>query len=188
MKINFRMPLVVLLSMSLAFGVPSVYAQDGTEVVDPTATPTDIPPVIDPIPDPEQPAEPIPSDTVQGELAIALETLIKALSNIVFIPVAVPLVTAVTGLLKQWIPVNPAYIALAAQVLVWIAWLLIKQAGYADQFDNWINMLTTLLTTGSALFLSVWGSAKLYNSSRKAEVPILGTEGSALKDSKPSVT
>lgn len=114
----------------------------------------------------------------EGALTAALELLMKALSDVTFLPVAAGFVLVATALLKKVIPVNPVYIALTLQVLAWVAWVLAKHYGYGDQFDGWIGALTTILTALAGLAGSTILATKGFNSSVRADVPLLGdTQG-----------
>ena len=115
----------------------------------------------------------------QGVLQAALELLIKALANVTFLPIAAGFVVVATAILKKFVPINPAYIALALQVLAWVAWVLALHLGYGDQFEGWITALTTILTALAGLAGSTFAAEKLYAASVRAEVPLIGsTQGS----------
>lgn len=115
----------------------------------------------------------------QGVLQAALELLIKALANVTFLPIAAGFVVVATAILKKFVPINPAYIALALQVLAWVAWVLALHLGYGDQFEGWIAALTTILTALAGLAGSSILATKAYDASVNHDVPLIGSTQSA---------
>jgi len=116
-----------------------------------------------------------------AELQAALELIIKMVSDVTFIPGAAALVIALTAILKRFLPINAAYIALGLQVIVWVAWILVKNAGYELQFQSVIDSLTTVVSGLVGLVLSTAAATKGYNALVRAEAPILGDTMAAIR-------
>lgn len=125
----------------------------------------------------DSPTDPTVTGSPTGadaELQAALELIIKMVSDVTFIPGAAALVIALTAILKRFVPINAAYIALGLQVIVWVAWILVKNAGYELQFQGWIDSLTTIVSGFVGFVLSTGAATKGYNALVRANAPILG--------------
>lgn len=121
----------------------------------------------------------------QGTLTAALELLIKAITDITFVPVAAGLVVALTGLVKRFIPtsVNAGYIALLFQVILWVAWVLALHFGYADQFGTVISTFTTVVVAVTGLVGSSALATRIHESAAANNVPLAGYKRDADKGS-----
>lgn len=125
----------------------------------------------------DSPADPTVTGSPTGadaELQAALELIIKMASDLTFVPAAAALVVVLTALLKRFLPVNPAYIALALQGLVWVVWILAKQFGYEPQFSTWIDGVTTIVSALAGFVVSTSAATKAYTVLKHQGAPILG--------------
>lgn len=185
--------LVLLLSLLLVFpSAPMVSAQEETpepqpagEIVtmteveegDTELTGDDVG-LVDSPSDPTVIGSPTGAD---AELQAALELIIKMVSDVTFIPGAAALVIALTAVLKRFLPINAAYIALGLQVIVWVAWILLKNAGYELQFQSWIDSLTTIVSGVVGFVLSTGAATKGYNALVRQGAPVLGDTKAAIR-------
>lgn len=108
------------------------------------------------------------------------ESLIRLIFESTYIPAAASAVIILTALLKQF-PfirdrVSSVVIAFALQVAFWVIWQVAIRSGMtADLFGEQLDAFTTVLV-GIAQF--VYGTNvthRLYESNRKAGVPLIGS-------------
>ncbi len=111
-------------------------------------------------------------------LAAFLELLIKALADGTFLPIGAGLVVALTAIFKRFLPENigSGVLAIAFQVVVWIAWVIVQHLGFGDQFGTWINSITTIITAVGGLVGSSFLATKAYNYAVAQNVPLFGTQ------------
>jgi hypothetical protein len=109
---------------------------------------------------------------------LALEALITWLSDISFLPIAVPAVVFLTAFAKR-LPflsgISSAVIALVVQVVIWIAWVVSKKLGVDDAlFTSWIDAFTTILSGLSAIVIGTGATSQLYARLNDNNVPVVG--------------
>lgn len=113
------------------------------------------------------------------DISTALESIIKLLTDITFLPFAVAFVVAATAIAKKFIPeslVRPQTLAIAFQALIWVVFVVAKERfGVTEEvFRNALDALTTILS-GVAMFVVGTGAAQgAYNKLYANDVPLVG--------------
>lgn len=116
-------------------------------------------------------------------LEVALQLLISLITDVSFLPVAVPLVLLLTSIAKKYIPINPVLIALTFQVAVWVVWAaLVHFKVDPAVFDNGIKFVTAILTTLSGFTASTYLGQRAYRSAENHDVPLIGSSQNAYAD------
>ncbi len=90
------------------------------------------------------------------DLGIALENIIRLITDITFIPFAVGFVVVVTQIIKNVLKLEgsrAAVVSVTVQVLVWAAYSFFKARGLDGQFEDGIKGLETILTTLATVLL-----------------------------------
>lgn len=112
----------------------------------------------------------------QGELEAALLALVKLVSDLTFVPGAAALVVALTAIAKRILPasISAGAIAITLQVIVWVIYIVAKHYGYADQFDSYIAVVTTVVSALGGLLVSSYAAEWGYKKLSARDVPVLG--------------
>lgn len=113
------------------------------------------------------------------ELEQAFSIIVTALLAIIYLPFAEGFVLTFTAFLKHYIPekvLRPQTIAVALQVLVWVAFVIARQLLGVDEirFTSYLELLTTI---GNALLMIVTGGAVAHVAYKKleaAKIPFWG--------------
>jgi hypothetical protein len=117
------------------------------------------------------------ADTLDVQFAAFIAVLVTAIWNLVYIPVASPLVEIATSLAKR-LPlldtVSSPALTLTFTVLAWIGYVVLTQLGYGDRFDNLITGLVTIATTIFGIPVTQVAAKKIHNFAQAHNVPIFG--------------
>ncbi len=108
----------------------------------------------------------------------AFQAVVHLLNDVTFLPCAVGFVVALTALLKKLLPesIGSGTIALTLQVIVWVAWVVAKDALHFEptQFQNAVGTMTTILSAVAGFVGSGILSSVAYKKARDNNVPLLG--------------
>lgn len=105
----------------------------------------------------------------------ALDLLLNTLANLVYVPVAAPLVVILTSISKRLIQWGDAALhALVWSVLVWAVWAVASNVGYEAQYNDVVSALIILLPTIAGFFATSVTVPRLYDQARSQGVAIIG--------------
>lgn len=113
------------------------------------------------------------------DYAQALENIIRILFDVTYVPFLAAGVIVLTNLFKfvfdrARVTINPALVALAVQVIVWIIYTVAVKNGFETQFsDVWksvIGIIEAILPLVLTLAAGHWG----YEKAKAAGNPLLG--------------
>lgn len=105
----------------------------------------------------------------------ALDMLLNTLANLVYVPVAAPLVVILTSISKRLIQYGEAALhALVWSVLAWAVWAVASNAGYEAQYNDVVSALIILLPTIAGFFVTSVAAPRLYQQARSQGVAVIG--------------
>lgn len=121
------------------------------------------------------------SDDVEASLELqfaALATvIIAAIWNLIYIPVAAPLVELLASVAKR-LPflsaVSAPTLAFTFTVAVWVAYVVVAQLGYGDRFDDMISAVTTLATMVFGIPVTQAAAKQIHGFAQANSIPIFG--------------
>lgn len=114
---------------------------------------------------------------METQLLSAAEQIIAIVANLVNLGWAVPLVVIVVAVLKQLPYINQvksSVIQFVVQVVVWVAYVLVSNAGYGDAFQHWTVELAEVMQVILPFVASLFGAEWLYSKAKQNAVPLLG--------------
>ncbi len=98
------------------------------------------------------------------EASTLIEEFISGILNLVYLPIAAPLVLALTEVSKRVLPnFNLALQRLSWSVLVWVVYIVVARAGMTEQFNQVVPALATLVTVAFGMFVTPAASGKAYD-------------------------
>jgi len=165
-----RLSLLLLIALLAALPFAAL-AQDAT--AEPTA-PADEPPIENPLP-------PVEEDLT--EEATFLETILRLVSDVTYIPSAAAGVIVFTSAISLVLfkvfgfalsGASRMLLALAIQVVVWVAYVLLTRAGLQTQFNQWYETVVTFVQAILPLFGAVAFGHVGYEKMKEWGVPVLG--------------
>lgn len=167
---------IVLIALLLVLALPFVaMAQESTAEATP---PADQPPVENPLP----PVEPAPVDDLTEE-ATFLENILRLVSDVTYIPSAAAGVIVFTSAISLVLfkvfgfalsGPRRMLLALAIQIVVWVAYVLLTRAGLQSQFNQWYETVVTFVQAILPLFGAVAFGHVGYEKMKEWGVPVLG--------------
>lgn len=115
-----------------------------------------------------------PTDPVSLEDALA--RLLSFITDVTFVPAAAALVTMATSLIKRFVPetVPAGAIALVAQVVVWVAYVVTGHFGLGEQFSTVLDVGTRILEILLPVILAALGSSGLYSLAKRGNIAVVG--------------
>ena len=112
------------------------------------------------------------------DISVALENIIRLVTDITFVPFAVGFVVVVTQIIKsvfKWDGTRAALVALTVQVIVWAVYSFFKARGLDGQFEQGIKGLETILVAVSGVLLpailSGLATQNVYNKMAAKQAP-----------------
>lgn len=161
----------LLLGASLLLSPVYAHAQESTAEATP---PADQPPVENPLP-------PVEDDLT--EEATFLENILRLVSDVTYIPSAAAGVIVFTSAISLVLfkvfgfslsGPRRMLLALAIQIVVWVAYVLLTRAGLQSQFNQWYETVVTFVQAILPLFGAVAFGHVGYEKMKEWGVPVLG--------------
>lgn len=116
-------------------------------------------------------------DTLDVQFAAFVAIIITTIWNLIYIPVAAPLVELATSISKR-LPflntVSSPTLTFGFTVLAWIGYIILTQLGYGDRFDNLITGLTTIATTIFSVPITQKVAQNIHGFAQANNVPVFG--------------
>jgi len=111
------------------------------------------------------------------ELETAFERIVGLINDISFLPWASALVLLLTQLVKRFVTsVRPVVIAMAIQVVIWIAYAVANHFGYGQNIQLSVEALTkiieAILTIAPAMLVSAAATEVAFRGLRRQDVPM----------------
>lgn len=116
-------------------------------------------------------------DNFQVQLIAFVAIVITAVWNLIYIPVAAPLVQLFTSVVKR-LPVlsgTPStMIAFFFTVVAWLVFVVMSQLGFGDRFDSVMTGLTTIASAVFGIPVTQAIASKMHAYAQQNGVPVLG--------------